>query len=47
VFLYHHPELRDQPMDVDFGVQVGRAFESAGEVLHTETPAHLGAYAGS
>jgi effector-binding domain-containing protein len=51
VFLYHHPASRDQPMDVDFGVEVSRAFESAGEVFATETPAgmvavavHLGAY---
>jgi effector-binding domain-containing protein len=51
VFLYHHPESRDQPMDVDFGVEVTRAFESAGEVYATETPSgsvavavHVGAY---
>jgi len=51
VFLYHHPALRDQPMDVDFGVEVSREFESAGEVYAAETPAgvvavavHLGAY---
>jgi len=51
VFLYRHPASRDQPMDVDFGVEVSRAFESAGEVFATETPAgmvavavHLGAY---
>jgi len=52
VFLYHHPTRRDQPMDVDFGVEVSRAFQSAGEVYATETPAgtvvaaavHVGAY---
>ena len=51
VFLYHHPARRDLPMDVDFGVEVVRAFESAGEVHATETPAgeaavavHAGAY---
>src|ERR1700685_2051877 len=51
VFLYHHPARRDQAMDVDFGVEVSRAFASAGEVCATETPAgtvavavHLGAY---
>src|SRR6266568_3732541 len=51
VFLYHHPARRDLPMDVDFGVEVTRAFESAGEVYATETPAgmvgvavHVGAY---
>jgi hypothetical protein len=51
VFLYHHPEQRDLPMDVDFGVEVVRAFEAEGEVYPTETPAgegavavHVGAY---
>jgi effector-binding domain-containing protein len=51
VFLYHHPARRDQPMDIDFGVEVSRGFETAGEVYATETPAgmvaiaaHLGAY---
>ncbi|HYW44365.1 MAG TPA: GyrI-like domain-containing protein [Bryobacteraceae bacterium] len=51
VFLYHHPARRDLPMDVDFGVEVTRAFESTGEVYATETPAgmvavavHVGAY---
>jgi len=39
VFLYRHPERRDLPMDVDFGVEVTRAFETAGEVYATETPA--------
>ena len=33
VFLYHHPARRDHPMDVDVGVEVSRAFESAGEVF--------------
>src|SRR5436190_20104284 len=51
VFLYHHPARRDLPMDVDFGVEVTREFEAAGEVYATETPAgtvavavHVGAY---
>jgi effector-binding domain-containing protein len=51
VFLYHHPTHRDQPMDVDFGVEVIRAFEPAGQVHATETPAgtaaaavHVGPY---
>ena len=51
IFLYHHPERRDQPMDVDFGVEVTRAFEPAGEVYSTETPSgtvavavHVGPY---
>lgn len=51
VFLYHHPERRDLPMDVDFGVEVVREFEPEGEVHAVETPAgevavavHLGPY---
>ena len=51
VFLYHHPARRDLPMDVDFGVEVTRAFESAGEVYATVVPAgtvamalHVGDY---
>ncbi len=51
-FLYHHPANRDAEMDVDFGVQVIRPFESEGEVIWTETPAgevamttHIGSYA--
>ena len=51
-FLYHHPASREDPMDVDFGVQVVRPFEGEGEVLCTETPAgevvsttHVGSYA--
>src|SRR5580658_6920561 len=39
IFLYHHPAGRDGPMDVDFGVEVKRAFERAGEVYATATPA--------
>ena len=51
VFLYHHPSRRDAPMDVDFGVEVSRAFEPSGEVRPVETPAgevamavHVGPY---
>ncbi|HTS37933.1 MAG TPA: GyrI-like domain-containing protein [Candidatus Solibacter sp.] len=51
VFLYHHPASRQDPMNVDFGVEVTRPFERAGEVLSTETPAgrvvtapHIGPY---
>jgi effector-binding domain-containing protein len=51
VFLYHHPARRDLPMDVDFGVEVGRMFEAAGDVRPVETPAgevawtrHVGPY---
>jgi len=51
VFLYHHPSSRQSPMDVDFGVEVTRHFERAGEVFCTQTPAgrvatalHIGPY---
>ena len=45
VFLYHHPARRDLAMDVDFGVEVTRVFEPAGEVHPTETPAGTAAVA--
>src|SRR4029453_15974965 len=38
-FVYHHPAHSDEPMGIDFGVQVFRPFESEGEVICTETPA--------
>ena len=38
VFLYHHPANRHEPMAVDFGVEVTRHFEAAGDVRPTETP---------
>jgi effector-binding domain-containing protein len=51
IFLYHHPANMQLPMDVDFGVEVTRPFERAGEVFSTETPAgqvaaalHIGPY---
>ena len=50
VFLYHHHNNRDMPMDVDFGVEVVRAFEPEGEVHAIETPAGeaaVAAHAGS
>ena len=39
VFLYHHPSKPNAPMLCDFGVEVTRTFETAGEVHTTETPA--------
>lgn len=39
IFLYHHPAHPGAPMKCDFGVEVTRAFEAAGEVYATETPA--------
>lgn len=50
-FVYRHSGQRDTPMDIEFGVQVTRPFESEGEVICTETPAgevamatHVGSY---
>jgi len=39
LFLYHHPAQRDQPMEVDFGVEVSERFEPVGNVRCVETPA--------
>ena len=51
IFLYHHPTDRDAPVNVDFGVEVTRAFDRSGEVYPTETPTgevamaiHMGGY---
>ena len=51
VFLYHHPKESGAAILCDFGVEVTRAFEAAGEVYATETPGgeaavavHRGAY---
>jgi effector-binding domain-containing protein len=51
VFLYYHPSHRDEPMNVDFGVEVLDPFEGDGEVFATETPSgevavalHVGPY---
>ena len=37
IFLYHHPSQPDAPIVCDFGVEVTRTFETAGEVYATET----------
>src|SRR5262244_2607433 len=51
IFLYHHPDNPQSPMDIDFGVEVTRAFSATGEVALVETPAgkvatavHIGPY---
>ena len=51
IFLYHHPTDCGAPMNVDFGVEVTRAFDPSGDVYATETPAgevamaiHIGGY---
>ena len=38
IFLCHHPTQLGAPIRCDFGVEVERAFEPAGEVYATETP---------
>jgi hypothetical protein len=38
VCLYHHPAARHLPMEVNFGVEIVRPFEEAGEVHLVETP---------
>src|SRR5258706_4680424 len=50
-FLYQHPAPDEAAMVVDFGVQVIRPFQNAGEVVCTQTPAgevaittHIGSY---
>src|SRR5467141_2643221 len=51
IFLYHPPKQPGAPILCDFGVEVTRTFETAGEVYATETPGgeaavavHRGAY---
>jgi effector-binding domain-containing protein len=51
LFLYHHPEHRNEPMNIDFGVQVAHRFEPVGAVRCVETSAgevartvHVGPY---
>jgi effector-binding domain-containing protein len=53
IFVYHHAAGPDEPMDVEFGVEVTRAFDGEGEVVFTQTPAgevastlHVGSHAG-
>ena len=53
VFVYHDPPRPGAPLQCDFGVEVTRSFERAGEVHATETPAgeaavavYRGPYAG-
>ena len=37
IFIYHHPAQPGAPVVCDFGVEVTRTFEPAGEVYSTET----------
>jgi effector-binding domain-containing protein len=50
-FVYNHPAQGELAMEVDFGVQVNRTFQDAGEVVCRETPGgevvlttHIGSY---
>jgi len=45
VFLYHHPSDRTAPMDIDFGVEVTRAFQPEGEIACVPVPAGQAAVA--
>lgn len=38
IFVYHHQKDKGAPMRCDFGVEVTRTFETAGEVFATRTP---------
>jgi len=38
IFIYHHPVTAGAPILCEFGVEVTRTFERAGEVCPTETP---------
>jgi effector-binding domain-containing protein len=37
-FVYHHPTLPGEPIEVDFGVEVTGDFDGDGEVVFTHTP---------
>jgi len=39
IFVNHHPVRPGAPMEVDFGVEVSRAFADADEIVFTHTPA--------
>ena len=39
IFVYRHPVRPGAPMEVDFGVEVSRAFDGEGEIVFTHTPA--------
>lgn len=39
IFVYRHPVRPGAPMEVDFGVEVSRAFPGQDEIVFTHTPA--------
>ena len=43
IFVYRHPAAPGAPMDVEFGVEVGRDFKPGGEIVFTHTPSGLAA----
>jgi effector-binding domain-containing protein len=43
IFLYRHPVEPGAPLEVDFGVEVSRAFAGEDEIAFTHTPAGLAA----
>ncbi len=53
IFLYRHPDRRDEPMTVDFGVEVAATFAPVGEIIASATPSgevattlYVGPYSG-
>ncbi len=51
LFLYHHPANRNEPMNIDFGVEIAHSFDPAGNVRCAATPSgqvattlHVGPY---
>ena len=43
IFVYRHPVEPGAPLEVDFGVEVSRAFAGDDEIVFTHTPAGLAA----
>jgi effector-binding domain-containing protein len=39
IFVYHHPVRPGAPLEVDFGVEVSRAFAGDGQIVFAQTPA--------
>src|SRR5262249_32897950 len=38
IFLYQHPARKEDPMVIDFGVEIGQRFDAPGEIVCVETP---------
>ncbi len=39
IFVYRHPLTPGAPLEVDFGVEISRAFATEGDIVFTHTPA--------